>query len=60
VANGIPPFETQNPSVFEDLKMAEGVVFEPFLPSSDQGRKGGFATLVSEPQKSAYFLSRIQ
>jgi hypothetical protein len=25
--------------------MAEGVVFEPFLPFGDQGRKGGFATL---------------
>jgi hypothetical protein len=25
--------------------MAEGVVSEPLLPSGDQGRKGGFATL---------------
>jgi hypothetical protein len=28
--------------------MAEGVVFEPFLPSGDQGRKGGFATLPKQ------------
>jgi hypothetical protein len=27
------------------LMMAEGVVSEPLLPSGDQGRKGGFATL---------------
>ena len=37
--------------VFEDLKMAEGVVSEPFLPSGDQGHKGGFATI----QKQASF-----
>jgi hypothetical protein len=29
--------------------MAEGVVFEPFLPSCDQGHKGGFATLQKQP-----------
>jgi hypothetical protein len=28
--------------------MAEGVVTEPFLPSGDQGRKGGFATLPKQ------------
>jgi hypothetical protein len=27
------------------MKMAEEVVSAPFLPSGDQGRKGGFATL---------------
>ena len=26
--------------------MAEGVVSEPFLPSGDQGRKGGFAPFM--------------
>jgi hypothetical protein len=28
--------------------MAEGVVSAPFLPSSDQGRKGGFAPLSKQ------------
>jgi hypothetical protein len=28
--------------------LAEGVVSEPFLPSGDQGRKGGFATLSKQ------------
>jgi hypothetical protein len=28
--------------------VAEGVVSEPFLPSGDQGRKGGFATLPKQ------------
>jgi hypothetical protein len=32
------------------LKMAEGVASEPFLPSSAQGRKGGFATFTDDPQ----------
>jgi hypothetical protein len=27
------------------IKLAEGVVSEPFLPPGDQGHKGGFATL---------------
>jgi hypothetical protein len=30
------------------IKLAEGVVSEPFLPSGDQGRKGGFATLPKQ------------
>jgi hypothetical protein len=30
------------------LKMAEGVVSEPFLPFGDQGRKGGFAIVLNE------------
>jgi hypothetical protein len=32
-----------HPSV-EPWEMAEGVLFEPFLPSGDKGYKGGFAT----------------
>jgi hypothetical protein len=31
------------------MKLAEGVVSEPLLPSGDQGRKGGFATLPKQP-----------
>jgi hypothetical protein len=30
------------------LNMAEGVVSEPFLPSGDQGHKGGFAPLPKQ------------
>ena len=33
--------------------MAEGVVSEPILPSGDQGRKSGFATLESKANKLA-------
>jgi hypothetical protein len=40
--------------------LAEGVVSEPFLPFSDQGRKGGFATFHNESRESAYFQSRMQ
>jgi hypothetical protein len=30
------------------MVLAEGVVSEPFLPSGDQGHKGGFATLPEQ------------
>jgi hypothetical protein len=39
---------------FDDPAMAEGVVSEPFLPSGDQGCKGGFATL-SKPAVTPSF-----
>jgi len=38
--------------------VAEGVVFEPFLPTGDQGRKGGFATL-SKPAFIGRYAIRI-
>jgi hypothetical protein len=31
--------------IFQEIDMAEGVVSEPFLPTFDKVRKGGFATL---------------
>jgi hypothetical protein len=43
--NDFPPFENRKTLIFKVSVMAEGVVSEPFLPSGDQGRKGGFATL---------------
>src|ERR1700690_1547172 len=33
---------------FPSQKLAEGVGFEPFLPSSDQGHKGRFAPLPKQ------------
>jgi len=30
-------------------RLAEGVVSEPFLPSGDQGHKGGFVPLPKQP-----------
>jgi hypothetical protein len=33
---------------FSKIGLAEGVVSAPFLPSGDQGRKGGFAPLPKQ------------
>ena len=40
-------------------KLAEGAVSEPFLPSGDQARKGGFAILPEQPPTAGRFTHEI-
>lgn len=49
-SSGKNPLKLTEPLILlSKIKMAEGVVSEPFLPSGDQGCKGGFATLPESP-----------
>jgi hypothetical protein len=41
------------------MKPAEGVVSAPFLPSGDQGHKGGFATLPKQYSIARRIIDRI-
>jgi hypothetical protein len=47
-------------NVVPTLKMAEGVVSEPFLPAGDQGHKGGFAPSTGQFVQNAHRLSFAQ
>jgi hypothetical protein len=42
------------------IKLAEGVVSEPFLPSGDQDHKGGFATLPKQHPILCEITNKIQ
>jgi hypothetical protein len=43
----------------QNFKLAEEVVSAPFLPSGDQGHKGGFATLPKQHSIARRITNRI-